>query len=136
MTFTEYQEAIKVTAGFPDLIIRPVTRYSSDRLRDAEETFQAVEDADTLNWIYPALGLAGETGEVIEKLKKVIRDKNGYMSEDSVTAIQKEMGDVLWYLTSLATQLGLSLEDVAKMNLEKVLDRHERNVTCGEGDDR
>ena len=88
------------------------------------------------NLIYPVLGLAGETGEVVEKVKKLIRDKGGKIDEEFKQGIKKELGDVLWYLTQICTELGLSLDDVAKTNLEKLFSRLERNKIHGSGDER
>jgi len=88
------------------------------------------------NFIYPTLGLAGESGEVAEKIKKVIRDENGIVSEQKKIEIEKELGDVLWYVAQIATELGLSLEEVAKKNIEKLFSRKERNVLMGSGDNR
>lgn len=86
--------------------------------------------------VYPALGLAGETGEVLEKVKKVLRDKNGIFDEESKKAIKKEMGDVLWYIAALSTDLGLNLTEVAQENLDKLFSRRERGVIQGSGDNR
>ena len=86
--------------------------------------------------IYPALGLAGETGEVLDKIKKIYRDNNMEFDKEHRTAIAKELGDVLWYLTNLAEDLGFNLSDVAQMNADKIESRKERNVIHGEGDDR
>ncbi len=83
-----------------------------------------------------AFGLIGESGEVAEKFKKLIRDNNGEMSDEDKKEILKELGDVLWYVNSLSTLLGSSLEEVATNNLEKVLSRKERGVTSGSGDNR
>ncbi len=88
------------------------------------------------NFIYPTLGLAGESGEVAEKIKKVIRDENGIVSEQKKIEIEKELGDVLWYVAQIATELGLSLDAVAKKNIEKLFSRKERNVLMGSGDNR
>lgn len=82
------------------------------------------------------MGLAGETGEVVEKIKKVIRDKKSIIDEETKQAIAKEIGDVLWYLAQLCTELDLSLEEVAKENLKKLLSRLERGKIHGEGDER
>lgn len=82
------------------------------------------------------LGLVGESGEVADKFKKLIRDKGGVISEIDRKAIIKEIGDILWYVNSLAHLLGSSLEEVASINLDKVLDRKERGVVGGSGDDR
>ncbi len=88
------------------------------------------------NFIYPTLGLAGETGEVAEKIKKIIRDKGGHLSAADKIAIAKELGDVLWYLANLASELGLSLNDIAQTNLEKLRSRQARGKLHGSGDNR
>lgn len=81
--------------------------------------------------IYPALGLAGEAGEVAEKIKKKIRD-GAYFPQD----VAKEIGDVLWYCNALAHDIGYSLEEIAQMNLSKLASRKQRGVIKGSGDDR
>ncbi|NDJ36699.1 MAG: nucleoside triphosphate pyrophosphohydrolase family protein [Chloroflexi bacterium] len=88
------------------------------------------------NPIYPTLGLAGEAGEVCEKVKKVIRDQNGEFSPAAVAAIKKELGDVLWYVAMLADELGLNLDDIASSNLKKLASRGARGQLHGSGDDR
>ena len=88
------------------------------------------------NPIYPTLGLAGEAGEVCEKVKKVLRDKGGQFDEETVQTIKKELGDVLWYVAMLADELGLSLSEVAEANIEKLASRKERGKLSGSGDDR
>jgi NTP pyrophosphatase (non-canonical NTP hydrolase) len=88
------------------------------------------------NWTYAGLGLAGETGEVCEKLKKVIRDNAGVVSEERRAALKKELGDVLWYLAALCTELGLNLQEVAEQNLAKLAARQRESKLHGEGDDR
>lgn len=87
--------------------------------------------------LYPVLGLNGEAGEVAEKVKKLIRDKD-YKNPDSETieSVIKELGDCLWYLTMAAKEYGYTLEDVAKMNADKILSRKERNTQHGSGDNR
>lgn len=90
--------------------------------------------------IYLALGIAGEAGEVADKVKKLIRDVgNGSMpeiSEEKREDIKKELGDVLWYIACLAKSLDLSLESVAVANIEKLASRVERGVIGGSGDNR
>lgn len=92
------------------------------------------------NFIYPALGLAGETGEVIEKVKKLMRNDQiahaADIPEEKRIEIAKEMGDVLWYLAQLGTELGVDLEEAARINLEKLASRQERGVLHSEGDNR
>lgn len=82
--------------------------------------------------IYPALGLAGESGEITEKVKKWLRgDKE--LDKD---ALLSELGDPLWYITSLADDLGYTLQDVIDRNVEKLNSRKERGVLKGSGDNR
>ncbi len=88
------------------------------------------------NYIYPTLGLAGEAGEIAEKIKKVLRDNGGVVDNKSKSEIAKELGDVLWYVSQLATEIDLSLEEIANSNIEKLLSRKERGVIHGDGDNR
>ena len=88
------------------------------------------------NLYYPALGLAGEAGEVCEKIKKIMRDKNGKLTEDDQQLLIKELGDVLWYVSALADELDVFLGDVASTNLEKLWSRQERGKISGSGDNR
>ncbi|MGO8907646.1 MAG: nucleoside triphosphate pyrophosphohydrolase family protein [Solirubrobacteraceae bacterium] len=88
-------------------------------------------------WLaYPALGLAGEAGEVAEHAKKAIRDDGGKVSDERRSAMAKELGDVLWYLAQLTSELDLDLDEIAEANLEKLLSRQRRGVLSGSGDDR
>lgn len=109
MTFDEYQKQSKGTAQYSEFFTP---------------------------WVYLALGLAGESGEVVDKLKKVGRNKNGVFSDDDKLEIQKELGDVLWYLSQLCEELGLSLDEVATMNRAKLEDRKARDVIKSRGDNR
>lgn len=93
---------------------------------------------------YPALGLAGECGEVCEIIKKYTRDnlwnpdlEDDIKQFDKMTAkVELELGDVLWYVANLADDLGLSMQTIATKNIDKLRDRQRRNVLHGEGDDR
>jgi NTP pyrophosphatase (non-canonical NTP hydrolase) len=88
-------------------------------------------------WLaYPALGLAGEAGEVAEHAKKAIRDDGASVSDVRRAAMAKELGDVLWYVAQLASELGLELDDIAQANLDKLLSRQRRGVLSGSGDER
>lgn len=109
MDFNEYQNKSRKTAGYPS-IGHPV--------------------------IYPTLGLANEAGEVAGKIKKVFRDKDGEISETTRDSLKAELGDVLWYLTQVATELGLTLDEIAEHNIEKLYSRLERGRIRGDGDNR
>jgi NTP pyrophosphatase (non-canonical NTP hydrolase) len=86
--------------------------------------------------IYPTLGLVNEAGEVAGKIKKVFRDKNGQISDETREALKAELGDVLWYIAQVATELNLSLDDIAQYNIAKLYDRLERGKIKGDGDYR
>ncbi len=86
--------------------------------------------------IYPALGLAGEAGEVANKVKKIIRDGKGNMPENYKDQIAGEIGDVLWYCATLAHDLGYDLGEIAEKNLLKLQSRQKRNAIAGSGDNR
>jgi NTP pyrophosphatase (non-canonical NTP hydrolase) len=88
------------------------------------------------NLTYPALGLGGEAGEVLNKVKKVQRDHNDVVTPEMRQAIKKELGGVLWYLAATADELGLSLSEIAQSNLEQLSSRQERGTLTGSGDDR
>lgn len=111
MDFENYQKAATLTAIYPG-------------------------KSESLGLAYTALGLAGESGEVAEKIKKVLRDKSGTVDDETRDAIKKELGDVLWYLAAIATELDLDLGDVAQANLEKLSSRKSRAVLSGSGDNR
>lgn len=91
---------------------------------------------EELAMCYCALGLSGESGEVADKVKKILRDKGGFINEEDRVAIAKELGDVLWYVANMSRELGFCLSEVAEMNVSKLLDRQRRDVLSGSGDDR
>lgn len=92
------------------------------------------------DFIYPVLGLVGEAGEIANKLKKVIRDDNvgdiKGMSPEKREEVAKELGDVLWYVSQLASELGYTLEEIAQGNIDKLNSRKERGALAGSGDNR
>lgn len=104
-------------------------------------TFDEYQKAARTTAIYPkeyglgyvALGLTGEAGEVADKIKKIYRDPDRPWSRDDLA---KELGDVLWYLANTAHEIGYSLGDIAKKNVEKLSSRAERGTLQGSGDDR
>ena len=109
MNFNNYQSKSRNTAKYPD-IGHPV--------------------------IYPTLGLVNEAGEVAGKIKKVFRDKDGEINAETRDALKAELGDVLWYLAQVATELDLTLDEIAEYNMAKLYDRLERGKIKGDGDNR
>ncbi len=110
MTLNDYQKEALVTAV-----------WSGDNLKDLA------------HWV---LGVTGEAGEVAEKVKKIIRDNNGELSEEAKAELMKELGDVMWYLAVLAEHIGYSFEEVGKANIAKLRDRQSRDKIHGSGDNR
>jgi NTP pyrophosphatase (non-canonical NTP hydrolase) len=92
------------------------------------------------NIVYPAMGLAGEAGEVCDKIKKFWRNTNhmsaSFLHEQDRNEIVKELGDVLWYISAMAEEIGATLNSVAEINLAKLKDRKERGVIKSAGDNR
>lgn len=108
------------------------------------ETFDQYQEKAISTRLYPqemaipycALGLVGESGEVAEKVKKIIRDKGGELSDEDREALSYELGDVLWYITDFADQLGFSLKEIAQRNHQKLASRESRGKLGGSGDNR
>ena len=88
------------------------------------------------NFTYPTIGLMGEAGEVANKIEKLIRDDGGKITPARREEINAEIGDLMWYVAQLSTELGLKLSDVAKYNLEKLAKRQKENKIHGSGDNR
>lgn len=93
-------------------------------------------DILSIAFLNKILGLAGETGEIAEKVKKLQRNQAGKMSQQDRMELLKELGDVLWYLSAIAFYLGEPLGNVAESNLQKLLDRKDRGVIKSKGDNR
>lgn len=100
------------------------------------DLFETTVDLKSPGFLEKVLGLAGEAGEAADKVKKVIRDKGGYASEEDKVAIVKELGDVLWYVANVARYMGVSLSEIAEGNIAKLESRKKRNKLHGEGDNR
>ncbi len=98
--------------------------------------FESTDDLMAAGFLEKVLGLSGEAGETADKIKKIIRDKGGYASEEDRDSIVKELGDTLWYLAGVARYLGVPLSEVAKGNIDKLESRYQRNKLHGEGDNR
>lgn len=109
MTFNEYQIASRRFCRYPDI---------------------------DNNVIYPVLGLMGEAGEIADKFQHIIRDYDQKMSPEMQAGIVKEMGDVLWFMSQLASEMKVSLEDVAQGNIAKLSAREDKGLLHGHGDDR
>src|SRR6476620_5079132 len=102
--------------------------------RESRKTWSVIHTDHSI--VYPTLGLANEAGEVAGKIKKVFRDKSGQINEETREALKAELGDVLWYMAQVATELDLSLDEIAEYNLAKLYDRLERGKIKGDGDNR
>lgn len=102
--------------------------------RLALQTARSTEAPD--EFMHLVLGVVGEAGEIAEKAKKVLRDKNAELSQVEIEGLSAELGDVLWYTAVLANFLGLALSDVAQQNIDKLADRQRRNALGGSGDSR
>jgi len=132
--------------SFPGKVRKQVAQDITDRLHAIKEfTFSdyqrecittAKYPGIGANFTYPTLGMCGETGEVAEKIKKVIRDSDGKVTPERKEELKKEIGDVLWYVAMLCTELRLELGDVALVNIKKLKSRIERGVIKGDGDNR
>lgn len=86
--------------------------------------------------IYPILGLTNEAGEVAGKLKKLFRDKQGIIDDAFLENLKSELGDCLWYISETCTRAGISLNEVAELNIQKLQDRKQRGMIQGSGDKR
>ncbi|MBX7213361.1 MAG: nucleoside triphosphate pyrophosphohydrolase family protein [Thermoflexales bacterium] len=102
--------------------------------RQSRKTWNLIKTDHAI--VYPTLGLTNEAGEVAGKVKKIFRDRGGQISDADREALKGELGDVLWYLAQIATELDLSLEEIAAANLSKLFDRLERGKIRGDGDNR
>lgn len=118
MNFSEYQKKAHKTAQYPKISIE-----DNEWLHDA-------------SYLYCCLGLSGETGEVLEKIKKIVRNQKGIFLPEDLQEIRKELGDVLWYVSEIAYELGLDLNLIAKENIKKLSSRAKRNVIKSSGDNR
>lgn len=97
---------------------------------------KATADLKDSGFIEKVLGLVGEAGETADKIKKLIRDKNGVISKEDSDLVVKELGDTLWYIASIARYLDIPLSEVASGNIDKLESRWQRNKLHGEGDER
>jgi NTP pyrophosphatase (non-canonical NTP hydrolase) len=105
-----------------------------DYQRESRHTWNLIHTDHPI--VYPTLGLVNEAGELAGKVKKIFRDKGGVVGEEEREALKYELGDVLWYLAQIATELDLSLDEIAQANLSKLASRLERGVIRGDGDNR
>lgn len=97
---------------------------------------EASADLKSVGFIEKVLGLVGEAGEAADKIKKILRDKDGVISDEDRELIVKELGDTLWYIASISRYLEVPLSEVASRNIDKLESRYQRNKLHGEGDER
>lgn len=113
LTFEQYQKETASTAVYPEV---------------------GTGSAKALTYV--TLGAVGEAGEIANKVKKILRDSGGVVSEEVAKDLLKEIGDLQWYVARLADELNGSLGDIAQGNLDKLSDRKARGVIQGSGDNR
>jgi NTP pyrophosphatase (non-canonical NTP hydrolase) len=113
-----------------------LAEYADAASRTAVYPKVALQGGQPTGLIYSAMGLAGEAGEVAEQVKKFMRDDGGTLREERRQKLIRELGDVLWYVAAVASDLGVSLDEVAEANIAKLASRQERGVLGGSGDDR
>lgn len=113
-----------------------INYYQTKAHETADYPTGVIGDCSKVNYIYPALGLAEEAGEVCGKFAKAVRDEDGFISDERKTEIIKELGDVCWFIAELCTNLNISLEEVMQKNLDKLASRKARGVIHGSGDNR
>ena len=121
--------------GLSCILLKRIVFVNTNEYQTAAKDFACYPNEGLLSLLYPVLGLAGETGEVADKIKKIIRC-SGEFTPETKTEIAKELGDVLWYVAMLSQELGFDLETLAQLNLAKLADRQKRGVVKGEGDNR
>lgn len=105
--------------------------------RDSRFTWRRIDTgiSDEID-VYCVLGLLNEAGELAGKVKKLFRDKAGFVSEEDREGLKQELGDCMWYLSQIATGFGLDLSAIMQANIGKIADRKRRGVIGGEGDNR
>ena len=121
-------------AEHPEPLVPPKTDTFTVYQQESRRTWNVIRTDHSI--VYPTLGLTNEAGEVAGKIKKIFRDRNGEITPADREALKQELGDVLWYLTQICTELGLTLEEVAEANLVKLFSRLERGKIRGDGDIR
>lgn len=97
-----------------------------------EQTDQLLDPA----FMEKILGLSGEAGEFSDKVKKILRDKDGKYDDTDRTELLKELGDVLWYVAAVARYLDEPFSELAAQNIDKLESRYQRNQLSGSGDNR
>jgi len=127
LTLKEYQEQANKTAIYPSL---------DELYHNIVACYECKGEEVIPNPYYPALGLAGEVGEFCNKLKKVMRDDMGVISDRKKVDFKAELGDILWYVSACCSELDISLDEVAQENIRKLADRQKRGKLKGSGDER
>lgn len=108
----------------------------ADYQEKAMQTLMYPGQGELIGLQYTILGLNGEAGELAEKVKKIMRDGNQIVTDQNREDLILEAGDVLWYLTAIAEELGTTIEEIAMRNVNKLSSRRDRNVLGGSGDNR
>jgi NTP pyrophosphatase (non-canonical NTP hydrolase) len=125
--------------GIPRHLLEQEMSYTFDEYQNTTHqtsVYPSDESQETESVTYLTLGLVGESGEVAEKIKKALRDDGGVITPERKALLHKELGDILWYHSELCSRLGFNMGEVAKANIDKLLDRKARGVLHGSGDNR
>lgn len=151
LTLNEYQREANKTAIYPRLFtegqvrqivgflttdIEELRSVSSPRVLESAEVAMDVVETPFNRLVYPALGLAGEAGELANKVKKFARDNDGVVTPDDQVKLADELGDTLWYEAAFATGLEIDLDEIGEVNLLKLASRANRGALSGSGDTR
>jgi len=153
-TLNEYQAATETVAVYPGSDREVTTALTEMLMQEIGEAMRSPEagtdealagaalilpllrNIGHLGLFYTSLGLAGESGEFCEKVKKLLRDGQGVITDERRLTMAQELGDILWYVAQAAKQIGFDLEAIANINMNKLLDRKDRGVLGGSGDSR
>ncbi len=124
VTLREYAEMVSGAAIYREAVEKTLTNLSPEQLEQLLKIF------------YATTGLAGEAGEVANKVKKILRDNKGVVDDAVRERVLGELGGVAWYLNATAEEFGLRIEDVLNYNYEQITGRQARGTLQGDGDNR
>jgi NTP pyrophosphatase (non-canonical NTP hydrolase) len=132
-----YEETADIVHNMAQAIVEQASAVAPDSIAEVMKTFAPIlATARNAGLLYVSLGLGGETGEFLDKVKKIMRDNNGVIDETIRVDLAMELGDILWFVAQAAKLLRFPMEDIAVFNIWKLRSRKERGVLQGYGDKR